>query len=83
MSDNDYLYVKKKHFYSIILVVLIFIMYAIDGTTVGDNRMNTYAKYGFQILAMGYFFYIAFLLAKLKWQVINKEADEGKKDYKF
>lgn len=78
MSDDDYLYVKKKHFYSIILTVLIFVLYAIDGKSVGGNRMNTYVQYIFQFSMLGYCFYISFLLAKLKWREINKEANEGK-----
>jgi hypothetical protein len=78
MTDDNYLYVKKKHFYRIMLSVLLFILYAIHGRTTGSNRAEVHCQYFFEFAAMGYCFYIAFLLARLKWSDANRKADEGK-----
>ncbi len=78
MTDDTYLYVEKKHFYSIMMSVLLFILYAIEGRTTGSNSVEVFIQYFFQYAILGYFFYLAFLLAKLKWSDANRKADEGK-----
>ena len=78
MTDDNYLYVKKKHFYSIMMTVLLFILYAIEGRTTGSNSVEVHIQYFFRYATMGYCFYIAFLLARLKWSDANRKADEGK-----
>ncbi len=82
MSDNDCLYVKKKHFYSGMVAVLFLILYAVEGKTVGDNKMNGYVHSFFLFSIMGYILYFIFLQIKLRYDKLLREGDKVKEDSK-
>jgi hypothetical protein len=79
MSDNDHLYVKKKHFYSAIVAALILFLYVINIKTVSDSNISNFVM---SFLILGYIFYFSFLQTKLKNYQLTQEDDEAKEDSK-
>ena len=76
MPDNDYLYVKKKHFYSAMMTVLLLFLYVISEISNGDRNIHIFW------LIMGYFFYFSFLQIKLRYDKLRREGDKIKDDSK-
>ncbi len=78
MCDHGNMYVKKKDFYSAMLIVLFLILIAISHFDDGGNKKDGIEDHIITFMVLGYIFYFLFLTVKLRYQKEYKKVLDDK-----